>query len=226
MNYAQIKQAVASWTMRSDLINPTAFLPGSTGLQPISVFLQLAEQRIYNGSPELGVDQLRLSSMLKTVSPFDGTLPDDCLQISRIKVSLGEGLAESLEFKTIEALTPYQAQTSRPAFYSVQGQQVVYGPTFDTATFPVELTYYGRFQTLFLGELDLGTNTNWLATNAPGVYIYAMCMEVASWLQDDAMLMRAGKLYADACSALLENDRQGQRSGATLTIRTDQGARR
>ena len=226
MNYAMIKQAVASWTMRSDIINPTSFIPGSVGLQPISVFLNLAEQRIYNGSPELGVDQLRLSAMLKTVSPFSGTLPLDCLQISRIKVALGEGLAESLEFKTIEALTPYQAQTSRPAFYSVQGQQVVYGPTFDTATFPVELTYYARFPSLYDGEIGTGTLSNWLSTNAPGVYIYAMCMEVASWLQDDAMLMRAGKLYADACSALLDNDRQGQRSGATLTIRTDMGARR
>ena len=225
MNYGQIKHAVASWTMRSDLTVAPTFLSGSTvaGQAPIDTFLALAEQRIYNGSPELGVDQLRLSSMLQTVAPFDGTLPADCLQISRIKVALGEGLAESLEFKTIEALTPYQAQTSRPAFYSVQGSTVVYGPTFDTATFPVELTYYGRFPTLAAG---IDSISNWLSINAPGVYIYAMCMEVASWLQDDAMLMRAGKLYADACSALLDNDRQGQRSGATLTIRTDQGARR
>lgn len=209
MNYGQLKTAVASWCNRSDL---TALM---------DTFRDLAEQRIYNGSPDLDVDQLRLSVMLTTDSAFAGTLAADCLQIHRVKVTLSDSLWKPLEYKPLEALTPYQPYQGQPAFYSVKGSSVVYGPSFDVASYPVELIYYARFATP-----SADADTNWLLTNNPSVYLYAMCMEVGQWLRDDALLSSAAKLYANAQKACIANDQQGQRSGATLAIRTDQSVRR
>lgn len=206
MNYGQLKTAVASWANRSDL---TALLP---------TFLELAEQRIYMGSDEVGVDQLRISPMLTTVDPFTGTIPSDSLQLNRIAVTIGTGLKRTLQYRSLEQIAAQSVIAGEPAFYGIRNSTVVYGPTFD---YPVELIYYAKFATP-----SADTDTNWLLTNAAGVYLYAMLIEVAQWSKDTDMLATASRLWASAQKAVQDNDIQGQSSGSTLTVRTDMSVRR
>jgi hypothetical protein len=201
VNYGQLKTAIASWANRSDL---TALLP---------TFLELAEQRIYMGDDENGVNQLRVSSMLTTVNPFGGTVPTDLLQLHRIAVTLGTGIKRTLQFRSLEQIAAQSVVPGEPAFYSIQNQTVVYGPTFD---YPVELIYYAKFVTP-----SADADTNWLLTNAAGVYLYATLIEVAQWSKDMDMLQTAARLWKSAQQAVIANDIQGQSSGSTLTVRTD-----
>jgi hypothetical protein len=205
MNYGQLKTAVAAWANRSDL----------TSL--LDTFRDLAEQRIYFGSPDLAVDQMRLAAMLTTVTPFDGTLPADCLQIERLSASLSSTVKRTLEYRSLEQIAPHQVITGQPSFYSVQGSAVIFGPTF---SYDVELLYYARFTTP-----SADADTNYLLTNASGVYLYAMLIEIGQYLKDGDLMATAGKLFATAQNALLDNDKQGQKSGSTLSIRTDMRVR-
>jgi hypothetical protein len=72
MNWGQIKATVAAYANRTDL---AAMMP---------TFLELAEQRIYNGGAEGEVPPLRLSNMLTTVNPASLALPADFIEMKRV----------------------------------------------------------------------------------------------------------------------------------------------
>lgn len=206
MDFGQLKTAVAAWANRSDLTSMMA------------TFYELAEQRVYNGSPDFGVDQLRISPMLVTVNPFTGTLPSDVCQIQRLAVIMDSSRRKSLEFIPYGQISTSQDYSGTPAFYSLNGSTVVYGPTF---TNDVELTYYAKF-----ASPSVDADTNWLLTNASSVLLYGMLVEVALYLRDQELLATVGKLYANAVNAVIDNDQQYQHSGSTLRIVTDNPMRR
>ena len=189
MDFGQLKTAVAAWANRSDLTSMMA------------TFYELAEQRVYNGSPDFGVDQLRISPMLVTVNPFTGTLPSDVCQIQRLAVIMDSSRRKSLEFIPYGQISTSQDYSGTPAFYSLNGSTVVYGPTF---TNDVELTYYAKF-----ASPSVDADTNWLLTNASSVLLYGMLVEVALYLRDQELLATVGKLYANAVYLLRVSDPQG-----------------
>lgn len=200
MQWGALKTAVANWCNRTDI----------TSL--MSTFLDLAEQRIYNGMPDMQVDQLRLSRMLTTVSPFaTATIPSDNVQLDRI-TAISNNQRRVLELRPLGEISVLQAQSGWPAFYGLAGLSVIYGPPAD-ATTTLELLYYAKF-----ASPSADTDENWLMANASGVYLYAMAAEVGNYLRDTDMRDSNLKLWAVAQRAVMAQDDQDQHAGSTLRV--------
>jgi hypothetical protein len=190
MNYGELKEALIEYSKRTDITSALA-----------DTFLKLAEQRIYFG--EMTIPCLRISAMREKVSLATSAKPADFLEA--IKIAPDGKPSEPIYYKPMaEMPSSYNA-------YSWDGDELVLST--DKA-FPVELTYYKRFTTP-----ALDTDTNWLLTNAPNVYLSAMMVEVARWSMDDAMAAKEAANYASSINALISQDSKAQHSGSRLIMR-------
>lgn len=204
MNYGELKTAVQGWANRADL----------AGVLP--TLLALAEQRIYNGSAsESG---LRLESMVVTNAAYTpGALPARFLQIVRVAWSVGTRKIP-LVYRTADGISIAENTPGIGAWFSIRGGQLLLGPTI---TGPIELVYYAK-----LPALVADADTNDLLTNHPSIYLYAALVEVAVWLQDDAMAAQYGPLFADAMNKVREADETAKRGTSPLRIMPEAGRMR
>lgn len=205
MNYGQIKTAVSAYANRNDL---TAMFP---------TFLEMAEHRIYagstsNGAPAMQVPPLRLSSMITVVNPASTVLPADFLEMKRVS-AIVSGFKTPLDFIPYEVSGIGESRSGRPAYFTLNGNFLVYSPTF---TNDVEMVYYARFPTPVLD-----TDSNWLTANAAAVYLSALLIEVSVYTRDDGMFEQQMMRYVSAMNALQAQDDGNKHSGANLRVRTD-----
>ena len=201
MTYGVLKTNLAAWINRTDL----------TGVIP--TFITLAEDRIFRGSASLGIDPLRVGAMLTTINPFSGTVPDDFAEMKRVSWILSGGIKYPLEFLPLEKIGPYEGISGRPQYYSIKGNQVIYGPTFAN---DVEIIYYAR-----PSALTSDSDTNFILAKASSIYLYGAMIEAAIYLKDGDLADRMSAAFRDAVVAYQSQDDGDQHSGNTLRIRSD-----
>lgn len=197
MNYGQLKQAIANRLGRNNLGD---IIPD---------FITLAEGRLYYGVKDIEgiVPPLRLLSMQATETASLAALPTGFLELQRLTIPAGAGM-RALAYVTPEEYA--DIISTDPRYYTIQdGGIVVNGGT------PVsfKLAYYKRFPALVADS-----DTNWLLTNHPAVYLYAALIEAYAHIKDDARIPTAARLYMAAASALIDADDAMRHSGSTLTI--------
>lgn len=168
MNYGQLKTAVAGWANRSDL----------TSL--MVTFLELTEQRIYQGTPQ--VQGLRLTSMLGTDSTVvtGDALPARFAAVERVTYLTG-GRKQPLEQRAPQMLAILEGTSGQPRFYAIRGTTIVIAPGGASDT--CEMSYYARLVTPVADG-----DTNDILTNSAGVYLHGMLVEVGNYLQDESMV--------------------------------------
>jgi hypothetical protein len=201
MTWGQIKATVAGYANRTDL---SSMMP---------TFLELAEQRIYNGGAEGQVPPLRLSNMLTTVSPASLLLPADFIEMKRVVAIMDPTQKKALDFKPLEVMGAMETAAGTPQYYSLQNSTLVYAPTF---SYPVEIIYYARFPAL-VNDLD----SNWLTSNASTAYISAMLIEVGYYLRDNDLSQRELARFASSVNAMQAQDDGNKHSGAQLRMIQD-----
>jgi hypothetical protein len=206
MNFGQLKTAVADYVNRGD-VTPASSL--------MTTWLELAEQRIYNGTNR--IPGLRLSGMLTTVAaqPLDAALPTNLLSIERVSV-MRNGRKVPLEFRVSDWLSPLEGAAGLVMYYTVRGGRIVVGAS---SPITAELLYYARPVT---PVADASTNV--VLDTLPAVYLWAMVMEAAAWLRDSELLATATPLWADAMEAARNADDAARFSGP-LAIASDPGVR-
>ena len=202
MNFGQLKTATADYVNRGDL-TPASSLMGT--------FLELAEQRIYNGTNR--IPGLRLSGMLTTVpaQPLDANLPTNLLSIERVSVMRG-GRKVPLEFRVSDWLSPFEGQAGQVMYYTVRGGRIIVGAS---SPITAELLYYARPATP-VADAD----TNVVLDRSPAVYLWAMVLEAAAWARDAELLTTATPLWADSMEAARNADNEARFSGP-LAIASD-----
>ncbi len=191
MNYGQVKAAVASYAHRSDL---DAMMP---------TFLELAESRIYYGEDSANAPAVRVAAMRASTSLVDGTRPDDFIEA--IKVNRGGKSAEYLQY------APLEQMPRETASYNWDGGTLILS---QYEGFPVDLTYYKRLPTP-VNDSD----TNWIITNEPRIYIASMLIEYGRWSRDDALGIREAGNYVSAVRSLNSREMAARLSGGSLRIR-------
>lgn len=202
MNFGQLKTYIASWMNRNDL---TAVIP---------TFIELAEDRIFLGSPDLDTQPLRVGEMLVTNSAFTNPLPSTWLELKRVSWFLDGTVKYPLEFLPLERIGMYEGIGGRPQYYSINGDTLVFGPTFSNT---VEVVYYAR-----PAAMSADSDQNFLLANSPSVYLQACLMEAAIYLKDDASATRYATAFKNAIRAYQQQDDGNMHSGATLRIKSDQ----
>jgi hypothetical protein len=214
--YSDLQAAIATWLAASG----DAEVTGNA-----ADFITLAEQRINRGAEgAYPSPPLRLQAM-ETVDPaFSVTaeytdLPADFLEMRRLVLppaSAGAGsppwLVQLVSEEQIVAL--YGAATGSAYVCAIVGQQLQVKPVVTVPT-AFELTYVAK-----VPALSVSAPTNWLLTNAPGVYLYAALIEaVGIGVADPGMATTWYAAYQAAASGLQTSDKRSRWAGSVLQQR-------
>lgn len=204
--YAAIKTAVADWAYTGGGV--TAALVGTD-------FFPQMQSMMYRGD---GVDvpALRISAMVDsaTLTPAAGgtiTISSDVDAgwLEFIEIVPNQSGAVSLEY-----LPPWMFRKEADAIADTVGPQSIYTIEGDTlytapaATTGLKAKWYQKF-TALSGDSD----TDWIVTNAPQVYLNGCLMLACAYTQDE----REGQFrqkFAASIKALNMNDQRARSSGA------------
>lgn len=197
--YTGLKQSVADWLNRSDL---TAYIPD---------LIVLAEARI---ARDLRLRSQVTSATITTIAGQQGaSLPTGWLEFENVTVSGNPDVQMTyVNIQHLDTKFPNNGYTGQPVVYSIEGQQILFGPVPD-AVYTLPVLYYKRFDPLST------TATNWLLSNHPGVYLWAALSEAAPFLKDDARAQMWEAKYQADMNRLQESDNDGQFSGSALRVR-------
>lgn len=194
MNYAALSAAIQAYTENTE----------ADFVAEIPVFVQQAEQRIYN--------TVQFPSLRKNVTGSTSSgnkylgCPSDFLAVYSMAVvdgTLSTGDYEYLLNKDVNFIRqayPRASDTGIPKYYALFGAQTndvnelsfILGPTPD-ATYPVELHYY------YYPESIVTASTTWLGDNFDSVLLYGSLVEAYTYMkgEQDMMALYNGK-YQEA----------------------------
>lgn len=159
-------------------------------------FLALAEQRMYYGGD--GVPPLRVLPMETNAAlaftDGEADLPADYLDKRAL---IWEGTySVSLSYEPPSVFYPLSYSRSTGAYpeaYTVEGSTIKISPV---QTGNARILYYARAATL---ATEGGTNV--ILEKWPGLYLFGCQVEMYRVLRDDAEMVKAMRMYADAVTA-------------------------
>jgi len=199
--YSELQTAIAGWLAKSNL---STYIPD---------FIALAEAEFRR---ELRIREMETTTTI-TVNAQRVSLPTNYLGARRFYLDQNPALI--LKYIPPEQMFTMWAgsMAGRPQFFTIEGDQFVFGPTPETS-YNGELLYYQAFPSLS----DVQT-TNELLTIAPDLYLYASLEAAKGFLQDDARLATWGAMKINAMRQLTSSDQRDRYSGSALVPRTDIG---
>lgn len=199
--YSELKTAIANHANRYDL---TSVIPD---------FITMGATRIFYGSKEapFEVEPLRVRAMEYsadlTVNGQGVALPSSFLQVRRLYINsstvrLCKFVAPDLFWKTY-----ISTNTGIPQSFTIEGENLLFGPTPDT-TYTGKILYYKKFAA-FSGDSD----TDWLLTNAPGAYLQAALVELHDYCKDFEAKENALKVLSGIINGLNDSDKADRYAG-------------
>jgi hypothetical protein len=198
-NYTDLLAAVVNWSHRTDL---TAILPDCVAL---------AESRIQRDVT------LRTQIVTSTLTTTAGVqfvqLPTDWIEFENVSVATTP--ERQLSYVTVEQLDaryPLGASTGLPTVYTIEGSNILFGQTPDSA-YTINIIYYAKFPSL------ITASTNWLMTTHPSIYLNAVLVEVMSYIRDNENLTLFNQRYVDSLRQLDAQDDRAVHSGSVLRVR-------
>lgn len=212
-NLTELRAAVTSFGLdRTDVTS-----------DQIDNMIYLAEGDIVHGTFDAGgnmiTQPLRVRSM-ETRDPAFAlageytTLPTGYLEMREVKFNYSDG-TRPLKFITPEMFDEtYTAANSGPAtVWSVVGSQLRVGPgaaNTDTCV----LIYYKKPDAL------VASNTNWLLTNYPNVYLYGVLRHFAPFIGANEMLAVWQTAFSSSLRGLEMSEKRGSYSGTSMAVRS------
>lgn len=210
--FADLKSQVASFLNRSNL---TAQIP---------VFVQLAEARLAYGSKEAPFESepLRIRAMETSadLSLVGGTqtvaLPTEFLQQRRLYISASPIIQCDYLTPTLFWENWISSTSGPPTEFTIEGENIVFGPTPDTA-YTGKILYYKKFT-----ALSADTDTNWLLTNAPAAYLHGTLLEAYRFVRNMEQATASLNSFCGAVNALNDANKLDRFTGP-WTARSDTG---
>ena len=105
----------------------------------------------------------------------------------------------------------------KPKVFTMEGDYLRLAPVMDS-DYVLSAIYFRKF-TAFSADGD----TNWLLTNAPGVYLYGTLFETCRLIQDSNRAEIMFSEFAGALNAVHLANQKDRYSGSLLTMRSDTG---
>ena len=199
-NYGELKSTIADFLNRSDL---TSVIP---------TFIDFAEAEF---NRNLRVRQMVLRAEAQIDARFSA-VPADFIEAKDL-VIVTTNPVQPLEFITQQEMaqernTTYTA-ASTPKYFSVVGGQFEFVPTPDQQH-SLEMSYFAK-----IDALSADTDTNWLLTDYPDIYLYTSLMHSAPYLKDDERIGVWSQLAAKAREELIARDASSSFNGSTPRIK-------
>jgi hypothetical protein len=185
MNYTQLSNAIQAYTENTE----------ADFVANIPVFVQQAEQRIYN-SVQFPSIRKNMTGVVSTTSTYLSA-PDDYLASYSLAVIDADGNYEYLLNKDVNFIRqayPKATDTGLPKYYALFGPTVsgstitteltfILGPKPD-ANYTVELHYYYYPQSI------VTASTTWLGDNFDSVLLYGSLVEAYTYMKGEADMMQ------------------------------------
>lgn len=215
--YGGLSTAIGDWMARSGDPDIAA---------RVDDLIALCEQRIYYGTDALetaGVpafEALRIPEMYTANTTFalntnPVAQPSGMLELVEAYLNDdGGGDAWPLQIKEESILDSFDpTDTGPPRWLALSGLNFRVAPDIGTTTtYTLTLRYYGKLAT------PSGTNsTNWILTNAPGVYLNGCLLEASLMTGDFDGAAKYGLLYGAAANGL--NTRAQRRLASAQNVR-------
>ena len=181
MNYTALSNAIQAYTENTE----------ADFIAEIPVFVQQAEQRIYN-SMQFPSIRKNVTGSTSANNKYLGC-PNDFLAVYSIAVIDATGAYEYLLNKDVNFIRqayPQPTDTAIPKYYALFGSQsndvneltFILGPTPDT-TYGVELHYY------YYPESIVTAGTTWLGDNFDSVLLYGSLVEAYTYMKGEQDMM-------------------------------------
>jgi hypothetical protein len=180
----------------------------------IPYFVQLAETRIAYGSQEQPLESqpLRIRAMetAADLALVGGTqtvaLPTGYLQQRRMYIS-GTPIVKP-QFVSPDAFWGrwFSYTSGQPVDYTIEGENYVFGPT-PASNYTGKTLYYKKFTTL-----SADADTNWLLTNAPGVYLHGTLIEAYKYVRNMEQAAASLNNFCGVVNALNSADKSDRHS--------------
>ena len=197
--YSGLQATVATWMHRTDL---AAVIPD---------FVVMAESRIARDLRVLA--QITTAPLPVTAGSRIVAVPTGWLEFDNL--SLLTSPVANLSLVTLDQMDaqfPDGAGSGAPRVYAMSGTNIVLAPTPDIS-YNLSAAYFSRFPAL------AAAGTNWLLTNYPNVYLFAVLAEACTYSQDDERAPMWNKRYHDEVAQLQFTDDRAARSGSMLRVR-------
>jgi hypothetical protein len=203
-SYSDLKSAWRNWAKRSD----TTAVPDARVIE----FIALGEDRIRQ---EIRCRQMEATADL-TVNAQRVSLPTGYVGMRRLYLSTDP-------IRNLEFLSPDQfwtqwtaSQTNTPRTYTIEGDEIVFGPSPDT-------TYTGKALIYKLTALSDSNTTTPLLLASPGIYLNAALVASVPYTANQARLPEWEAGYQVAKSVLEKSSRRDRHGGGGLRMRSDSG---
>jgi hypothetical protein len=181
MNYTALSNAIQAYTENTE----------ANFIAEIPVFVQQAEQRIYN-SMQFPSIRKNVTGATSANNKYLGC-PSDFLAVYSMAVVDGTGAYEYLLNKDVNFIRqayPVPTDTGLPRYYALFGSQsndvnelsFILGPTPD-ATYTVELHYFYYPQSI------VTAGTSWLGDNFDSVLLYGSLVEAYTYMKGETDMM-------------------------------------
>ena len=184
MNYTQLSNAIQAYTENTE----------ADFVAEIPVFVQQAEQRIYN-SVQFPSIRKNVTGVVSTTTPYLSA-PDDYLASYSLAVIDATGNYEYLLNKDVNFIRqayPSASDVGLPRYYALFGPTVsgstitteltfILGPKPD-ANYTVELHYYYYPQSI------VTASTTWLGDNFDSVLLYGSLVEAYTYMKGEQDMM-------------------------------------
>lgn len=196
-SYSQLKDVASRWIANTKIV------------EEAGTCVQLAEARIRN-------DILIRRMELPYHGTFDGAvifLPENCEAVQRLMYYIGEE-EYSVPYASVSSVEHLTSKVGDPRAYTMLDQTLVLYPT------PNEARSFSLYYVPFIADLSDTNPANWLLDRAPNVYLFATCLEMAGYLQDEAMMGIWEGRYKQALDAMYNaSERQRMPSNTPLIAR-------
>jgi len=182
MNYTQLSNAIQAYTENTE----------DNFVAEIPVFVQQAEQRIYNNVqfPSL---RKNMTGTVSSTTPYLSA-PNDYLATYSLAVIDADGNYEYLLNKDVNFIRqayPSASDTGLPRYYALFGAQTnapnelsfILGPKPD-ANYTVELHFY------YYPESIVTASTTWLGDNFDSVLLYGSLVEAYTYMKGETDMMQ------------------------------------
>jgi hypothetical protein len=207
VDYASLRAAVTEYLARDQDVTLVGRIP---------TFIQLAEAKF---NRQLFVRQMeqRATALINLAlsEPEFISLPSDFQSMRRVRLSSVTG-KPALEFKSGTQIDEYRFETfnvsGRPRYFTVFGDELEIAPTPDAA-YTIEMVYRRKIPAL--AESD----TNWLMTLAPDLYLYGALLESAPYIKEDGRIQTWGLGFTAALNELNNLGLTSTFNAGPMTIR-------
>ncbi len=197
-NYGELKTAVANWSSRDDEDSR------------IPEFISLTEDTI---GRELRVRAMETTTDLTVISQ-ETALPTGFVQQRRL---FRDNDAMRLEYHPPEDfwIRNAKSETGTPKLYTIEGDNLVVAPAPDTSqTF--KLLYFKTFD-----ALSDDADTNWVLTNARGLYLFGTLLEQAMFHEDEVGALKWSIRWDNLLEKVHTADRLDRYPLGSLQMRSD-----